>query len=174
MATKKTTTSAEMFEFPTFDVSKMTDSYREMADKSVNQTKEAYAKAKTVAEDATKAIESTLETAQAGTVDLSLKAIDAARGNVEAFAVAHGSFAWCEIGCPDVRTAERYFMRKQAELMVDQTKVMQEAARKVAEDVSKPVKAVCGKGNGRIQGCLKSISEGDREKAGPSVRPFLM
>jgi hypothetical protein len=83
MATKKTTTSAEMFEFPTFDVSKMTDSYREMADKSVNQTKEAYAKVKTVAEDTTKAIESTLETAQAGTVDLSLKAIDAARGNVE-------------------------------------------------------------------------------------------
>jgi hypothetical protein len=57
MATKKTATSAEMFEFPTFDVSKMADSYREMADKSVNQTKEAYAKAKTVAEDATKAIE---------------------------------------------------------------------------------------------------------------------
>src|SRR5690606_23733014 len=83
MATKKTTTSAEMFEFPTFDVSKMTDSYREMADKSVNQTKEAYAKAKTVAEDTTKAIEATLETAQAGTVELSLKAIDAVRTSTE-------------------------------------------------------------------------------------------
>jgi hypothetical protein len=107
MATKKTTTSAEMFEFPTFDVSKMTDSYREMADKSVNQTKEAYAKAKTVAEDATKAIESTLETAQAGTVDLSLKAIDAARMQRRAFALAHGSPARRQVGRPDDRTADR-------------------------------------------------------------------
>jgi hypothetical protein len=29
-----------------FDMTKMADSYREMADKSVNQTKEAYAKVK--------------------------------------------------------------------------------------------------------------------------------
>jgi hypothetical protein len=133
-----------MFEFPAFDMTKMADSYREMADKSVNQTKEAYAKAKTVAEDATKAIEATLENAQAGTVELSLKAIDTARMATRAFAVAHGSPARRQVGRPDVRTADRFF-RKQAEMMVDQAKTMQEAAKKVAEDVSKPVKTVSEK-----------------------------
>jgi phasin len=144
MATKKTTTSAEMFEFPTFDVSKMTDSYREMADKSVTQTKEAYAKVKTVSEDATKAIETTLETAQAGTVELSLKAIDAARGNVE-HSLSHMEALLGVKSVAQMIELQTGFFRKQAEMMADQAKAMQEAARKVAEDVSKPVKTVTEK-----------------------------
>lgn len=150
MATKKTTASAEMFEFPTFDVSKMTDSYREMADKSVNQTKEAYAKVKTVAEDATKAIESTLETAQAGTVELSLKAIDATRGNVE-HSLSHMEALLGVKSVAQLIELQTSFFRKQAEMMADQAKAMQEAARKVAEDVSKPAKAVAEKAMNEIK-----------------------
>jgi phasin len=150
MATKKTTTSAEMFEFPTFDVSKMTDSYREMADKSVNQTKEAYAKAKTVAEDATKAIESTLETAQAGTVDLSLKAIDAARGNVE-HSLSHMEALLGVKSVAQMIELQTGYFRKQAEMMADQAKTMQEAARKLAEDVAKPTKTVAEKAMNEIK-----------------------
>jgi len=144
MATKKTATSAEMFEFPTFDMGKMTDSYREMADKSVNQTKEAYAKVKTVAEDATKAIETTLENAQAGTVELSLKAIDAARGNAE-HSLSHMEALLGVKSVAQMIELQTGFFRKQAEMMVDQSKAFQEAARKVAEDVSKPAKTVAEK-----------------------------
>jgi phasin len=143
MATKKTAT-AEMFEFPAFDMTKMADSYREMADKSVNQTKEAYAKVKAAAEDTTKAIEATLENAQAGTVELSLKAIDTARMNAEA-SLSHMEALLGVKSVAQMFELQTAFMRKQAELMVDQTKVMQEAAKKVAEDVSKPVKAVSEK-----------------------------
>jgi len=150
MATKKTTASADVFEFPTFDVSKMTDGYREMADKSVNQTKEAYAKAKTVAEDATKAMESTLETAQAGTVELSLKAIDAARGNVE-HSLSHMEALLGVKSVAQMIELQTGFFRKQAEMMADQAKMMQEAARKVAEDVSKPVKTVAEKAMSEIK-----------------------
>ena len=144
MATKKTPPTAELYEFPAFDVSKMADSYREMADKSVNQTKEAYAKAKTVAEDATKAIESTLETAQAGTVELSLKAIDAARGNVE-HSLSHMEALLGVKSVAQMIELQTGYFRKQAEMMADQAKIMQEAARKVAEDVAKPTKAVAEK-----------------------------
>ena len=144
MATKKTTASAEKFEFPTFDVNKMTDGYREMADKSVNQTKEAYAKVKAVAEDTTKAIETTLETAQAGTVELSLKAIDAARGNAE-HSLSHMEAMLGVKSVAQMIELQTGFFRKQAEMMADQAKAMQEAARKVAEDVSKPVKTVTDK-----------------------------
>ncbi len=144
MATKKTATTAEMFEFPAFDMTKMADGYREMADKSVNQTKEAYAKVKSAAEDTTKAIEATLENAQAGTVELSLKAIDTARMNAEA-SLTHMEALLGVKSVAQMFELQTAFMRKQAELMVDQTKVMQEAAKKVAEDVSKPVKAVSEK-----------------------------
>tara|TARA_R110002020_G_scaffold106504_4_gene247893 strand:- start:1802 stop:2260 length:459 start_codon:yes stop_codon:yes gene_type:complete len=144
MATKKTQTSADVFEFPAFDVAKMTDGYREMADKSVNQTKEAYAKVKTVAEDATKAIETTLEKAQTGTVELSLKAIDAARGNVE-HSLSHMEALLGVKSVAQMFELQTSFFRKQAEMMVDQAKVMQEAAKKVSEEVSKPVKTVAEK-----------------------------
>jgi phasin len=150
MATKKSTTSAEMFEIPTFDVSKMTDGYREMTEKSVTQTKEAYAKVKTVAEDATKALEATLETAQAGTVEISLKAIDAARGNAE-HSLSHMEALLGVKSVAQMIELQTSFFSKQAEMMVDQVKVMQEASRKVAEDVSKPAKTVTEKAMGEFK-----------------------
>jgi len=150
MATKKTATTADVFEFPAFDMTKVADGYREMADKSVNQTKEAYAKAKTAAEDATKAIETTLETAQAGTVELSLKAIDAARGNVE-HSLSHMEALLGVKSVAQMIELQTSFFRKQAEMMVDQTKMMQEAARKVAEDVSKPTKTIAEKAMSEIK-----------------------
>lgn len=150
MATKKTTTTADVFEFPAFDMTKVADGYREMADKSVNQTKEAYAKAKTAAEEATKAIETTLETAQAGTVELSLKAIDAARGNVE-HSLSHMEALLGVKSVAQMIELQTSFFRKQAEMMVDQTKMMQEAAKKVAEDVSKPSKTIAEKAMSEIK-----------------------
>lgn len=149
MATKKTAT-ADVFEFPAFDMTKMADGYREMADKSVNQTKENYAKVKTAAEDATKAIETTLETAQAGTVELSLKAIDAARGNVE-HSLSHMEALLGVKSVAQMIELQTSFFRKQAEMMVDQTKMMQEAAKKVAEDVSKPTKTIAEKAMSEVK-----------------------
>ena len=150
MATKKTATSAEMFEFPAFDMTKMADGYREMADKSVNQSKENYAKVKAVAEDATKAIEATMESAQAGTVELSLKAIDAARGNVE-HSLSHMEALLGVKSVAQMIELQTGYFRKQAEMMADQAKTMQEAARKLAEDVSKPAKTVAEKAMSEIK-----------------------
>lgn len=150
MATKKTATSADVFEFPTFDMAQMSDGYREMADKSLNQTKEAYAKVKTVSEDATKAIEATLENAQAGTVELSLKAIDAARVNAE-HSLSHMEALLGVKTVAQMIELQTSFFRKQAEMMVDQVKIMQEATKKVAEEVSKPVKAVAEKAMDEIK-----------------------
>jgi phasin len=150
MNAKKTVKSAELFEFPAFDIGKLTDGYRELADKSVTQTKEAYAKVKTAAEDATKAIETVLETAQAGTVELSLKAIDAARVNADN-SLSHLEALLGVKSVAQMIELQTSFFRKQAELFVDQAKTMQEAGRKVAEDVSKPVKAVAEKAVNEIK-----------------------
>jgi phasin len=143
MATKKTT-DAEIFAFPAFDPAKVTDSYREFAEKGVAQSKEAYAKMKTAAEDATKVMESTLETAQAGTVELGLKAIDTMRVNTE------NTFSHLEalLGVKSVAEMielQSSFLRKQVETSVDQAKAWQSSVRKVAEDVSKPGKSAVEK-----------------------------
>ena len=80
MATKKTD---DVFSIASIDPSKLSESFREFAEKGATQTKEAYAKMKEAAEDATKTVEATLESAQAGSVELGLKAIEALRTNAE-------------------------------------------------------------------------------------------
>ena len=53
------TKTADTIEFPSFDASKATDHIRAFAEKGVEQSKEAYAKLKTGAEETQKALEST-------------------------------------------------------------------------------------------------------------------
>lgn len=144
MATAKKTTEAEIFNFPAFDPAKVTDTYREFAEKGVAQSKEAYTKMKVAAEDATKTMETTMETAQAGTVELGLKAIDTMRTNAE------NTFSHMEalLGVKSVAEMielQSSFVRKQIEFSVDQTKVWQESVKKVADDVAKPGKAAVEK-----------------------------
>ena len=80
---EKTAEFIENIEFPSFDASKATDQIRAFAEKSVEQSKEAYAKLKTGAEEAQKALETTFETAKSVSSDLSLKTISAFRANAE-------------------------------------------------------------------------------------------
>src|SRR5258708_13307572 len=84
MSKTKTGETIENVEFPSFDASNATDQIRAFAEKGVEQSKEAYAKLKTGAEETQKALESTYETAKTVSSDLSLKTIAALRANAEA------------------------------------------------------------------------------------------
>ncbi len=139
MATKKTP-AEDVFAFAAFDPAKLTESYREFAENGVAQSKEAYAKLKTAAEDATKTVEQTLESAQAGSVELSLKAIDAVRTNADN-SLSHVEALLGVKSVSELVELQSAFFRSQAEAAVEQARDLQEAARKVAEDVSKPGKA---------------------------------
>ena len=112
---KAATKTAETIEFPTFDAEKATDQFRAFAEKGVEQSKEAYAKLKTGAESAQKAIESTLETAKAliGAKSLS-----------------------------EIIELQTSFMRKSVETAVEQAKDFQASSTKAVEEVSKPFKDV--------------------------------
>ena len=59
--TKGAGKTSETVEFPTFDADKATDQFRALAEKGVEQSKEAYAKLKNGAENAQKAVETTFE-----------------------------------------------------------------------------------------------------------------
>lgn len=140
MATRKTEDAFSL----SFDPSKFADTFRDFAEKGAVQSKEAYAKMKAAAEEATKTVEATFENAQSGSVELGLKAIDALRTNAE------NSLSYMEklLGVRSVSELvelQTAFIRKQAELAVEQAKTMQEATRKVAEDVAKPGKEAAEK-----------------------------
>ena len=82
--TKTATKSAETIEFPAFDASQATDQFRVFAEKGVEQSKEAYAKLKTGAEEAQKVAEATFEKAKSASTELTLKSIAAMRTAAEA------------------------------------------------------------------------------------------
>lgn len=137
---KTATRTAEIAEFPAFDASQATDQFRAFTEKGVEQSKEAYARLKTGAEEAQKALEATFEQARAAGSDLSLKSIAAMRANAEA------SFAHIEslVGVKSVSEfleLQTAFLRKGFETAVEQAKEFQSASSKAAEQVAKPAKA---------------------------------
>ena len=141
MATKKTD---DVFSMASFDPSKVSESFRDFAEKGATQTKEAYAKMKDAAEDATKTVEATLESAQAGSVELGLKAIEALRTNAEN-SLSHMEALLGVKSVSELFELQTAFLRKQAEVTVEQAKTMQEATRKVAEQVAAPGKSAAEK-----------------------------
>ena len=122
-------------EFPSFDASKATDQVRAFAEKGLEQSKEVYAKVKTGAEEAQKALESTYETAK------SVKTIAALRTNTEA-GFSHLEALIGAKSLSEVIELQTAFIRKSAETAVEQAKELQTVTTKAAEDVSKPLKAV--------------------------------
>ena len=133
------TDTIENVEFPSFDASKATDQMRAFAEKGVEQSKEAYAKLKTGAEETQKALESTYETAKTVSSDLSLKTISALRANAEA-GFSHLEALIGAKSLSEVVELQTSFLRKRIESTVEQAKDFQAVASKAAEDVSKPIK----------------------------------
>lgn len=141
MATKKID---DVFSIASIDPSKFSESFCDFAEKGAAQTKEAYAKMKEAAEDATKTVESTLESAQAGSVELGLKAIEALRTNAEN-SLSHMEALLGVKSVAELFELQTAFLRKQAEVAVEQAKTLQETSKKVAEKVAAPGKSAAEK-----------------------------
>ncbi|MCC2608581.1 phasin [Neorhizobium petrolearium] len=129
----------DIFSFSAFDPSKLTEGFREFAEKGATQSREAYAKMKTAAEEATKTVETTLQSAQAGSVELGLKAIDVMRTNAD-MSLSHMEALLGVKSVSELIELQTAYIRKQAEVTVEQAKSLQDATRKLAEDVAKPGK----------------------------------
>ncbi|MBX4929979.1 phasin [Rhizobium binae] len=141
MATIKTD---DVFSIASFDPSKLAESFREFAEKGAQQSKDAYAKLKTAGEEAGKTLEATVQTAQAGTVEIGLKAIDVLRVNAES-SLSHMEALLGVKSIAEFVELQTSFLRKQAELAVDQAKSMQETTKQVAEKLAKPSKEAAEK-----------------------------
>ncbi len=113
--------------------------FREMAEKSIVQAKEGYAKMKTAAEEATGVLEHTYANASKGCADYGLKMIEAARANSN----AAFDFATELLGARtiaqmvEISTAHT---RKQIESLTAQARELSTLAQKVATTTAEPIK----------------------------------
>ena len=135
---KKSDTDA--FAMPSFDASKVSDQFRDFAEKGLEQSKDAYAKMKTATEDAQKTVEETFKSVQTAGADVSLKAIAAMRANTEA-GLNHLEALVGVKSVADFVELQTSFFRKQAELVTAQAKELQDISTKAAEKAAAPVKA---------------------------------
>ena len=149
-AANQTTETADVFAFPAMDAAPFADQFRTFAEQGLAKSKEAYETMKTSVEDAQKTVETTMETAQAQSSKLSLAAINAMRANTEA------GFSHLEklIGVKSLAEAfeiQSAFVRKQAEMAVDQAKEMQTVSKEAVDALSAPVKAATEKAMASIK-----------------------
>lgn len=133
--------SIENVEFPTFDASEATDQLRAFAEKGVEQSKEAYAKIKSVSEDMQKAFEDTYESVRLASSELTSKSIAAARANTAA-SFDHLDSLLAVKSLSELFELQGAFVRKSYERFAEQAKDFQALSSKVTDDVAKPVKGV--------------------------------
>ncbi|MEX6505309.1 phasin [Jiella sp. M17.18] len=119
------------------DPNQMTETFRAMTQKSMEQSKEAYGRMKSAADEATRALESTMENAHQGSLQLSKKAIEAMRTNAE-LGFQHLDKMMSAKSFAEVIEMQTAYVRKQVEMATDQAKEMQTLTQSVAQDMLKP------------------------------------
>ncbi len=126
-------------EFPSFDTSKTAEQFRAFAEKGAEQSKEAYSRLKSSAEWVQKTMETSVETGRAAASELSLKTIATMRANAETgFNHLEGLARARSVS--EIIELQAAYVRSAVESVMNQTRDMQAAASKAAEDVSRPVK----------------------------------
>jgi phasin len=128
----------------TAPLSEVQDTVRNVVEKSVADTRVAYAKAKAAAEEATGALESSCATAAKGILELNAKALEALRVNAE----ANFDFLKSVIGVKSVSefvALQSEHVRKQAEAISAQAKDMSALSQRIATESAEPIKSQVAK-----------------------------
>jgi phasin len=121
-------------------IAAMQETLRKAVEKTVVDSRAAYARAKTTADEATGAVQNSVTTAAKGVIELNSKAIDALRANAEA------SFDFLKASI-NAKSLEEVFAlqselaRKQAVAFGAQAKELGALAQKIATDSAEPIKA---------------------------------
>ncbi|TWH00614.1 phasin [Mesorhizobium sp. J18] len=139
--TKTATKTAETIEFPAFDASKATDQFRAFAEKGVEQSKQAYDRIKSSAEETQKALEASFESAKAVGSEFSQASIAALRTNAEA-GFTHLEALIAAKSLSELIELQSAFVSKSFESSLEQVKALQAISTKAATEVSQPIKDV--------------------------------
>ena len=107
----------------------------------MEQSKEAYGRMKSAADEATKALETTMENAHQGSLQLSKKAIEAMRANAD-LGFQHLDALMGAKSFSEVIEMQTSYVRQQAELATSQAKELQSLTQSVAQEMMKPSRDV--------------------------------
>jgi len=144
---KAPATVIPMFEMPKFDIPKfempnmeVPAAFREFAEKGVAQTKEAYEKMKSAAEEGTAMLETSYTTASKGSSEYGLKMIEMTRANTNAAFDFMSSLFGVKSPSEFVELTTAH-SRSQFETLSAQGKELTALAQKVATDTAEPFKS---------------------------------
>ena len=114
-------------------------SFRNALEKSVADSRAAFAKAKTAADEATSAFQVSFAACKDGALAINAKAFEALRVNADAnFDFLKAVFAAKSLS--DVTTLQTEFTRKQVETMTNQTRDLGALTQKAMADAVEPIK----------------------------------
>ncbi len=114
-------------------------SFRTALEKGVVESRAAFAKAKTAADETANALEVSFAAAKDGAIAINAKALEVMRANADAnFDFWKAMFAVKSL--PDLITLQTEFARKQAETITSQTKDFGAMAQKAMADAVEPIK----------------------------------
>lgn len=130
------------------DPSKMGEAFRTMTQTSIEQSKEAYARMKSAADQATQTLEATVENAHSGSLNLTKRAIEGMRAQAE-MNFQHFEKLASAKSMAEFVELQTSFMRRQMELFADQAKEMQSLSQNVAQDVIRPSRDAAQKATGQ-------------------------
>ena len=136
-AAKKAANDA--FDFAAFDIAKVTESFRELTEKSIAQGTEAYEQFKLAAEDATASAQKTFDAMRDGAAELSAKALENTKANTEASMAFIEKLTNAKTFAEAVELQGEFF-RTSFETLSTQAKEAQELSVKLGEKASAPVK----------------------------------
>jgi phasin len=129
------------FSFPNFEIPEMMRSFTEQG---LNQTREAYARMKSAAEEATDVLEDSLETAREGMREVQFKALDMAKANADAaFELMRQLLGTTSVA--DAVQLQTAFARERFEALVDYSKDVQATVTKAGTEAAKPAQAMMEK-----------------------------
>lgn len=112
---------------------------RSVVEKGLSNSREAYAKAKSAADETASAVESSFALAKAGVSAINAKALEALRANIEAnFDFIKSALAVKNVA--DYVALNGEFARKQIDAITEQTKEIGALAQKVAAETAEPIK----------------------------------
>ena len=133
--------SSAAFSLPNFEVPEI---FRSFAETGMTQTREAYQRIKSAAEDATDMLEDSMETTREGFREAQFKALDAAKANTDAaFDLFKQLLTTTSVA--DAVQLQTAFARERFEALVDYSKDVQATITKVGAEASKPAKAIFDK-----------------------------
>jgi phasin len=135
----------EAFEQASVEFEKIADAavpeaFRALAEKTVNQSREAYERSKGLLEEAIDALERSIDAAGQGVVALNRKSIDIAQRNLNTGFDLAKSVAGART-VAEMLELQTAFVRKQFDALAGQAEEVRSLATKVAADTTEPIKS---------------------------------